>query len=131
MVKKEKRKLNKSVSKLKKKLDGVFSKYIRARDSHICFTCGKRMEANESQDGHYVSRAWIPLRWDERNNNCQCVGCNVFKKGNLDEYAIRLRKKYGETILEELWERKWQTFKLTTFWLESRIVYYQDLIKTL
>ena len=41
-------------------------------------------------------------RYDERNNHCQCVACNVFKKGNLTVYALRLIKIYGTKLLEEL-----------------------------
>ena len=90
------------ITTLKRKADKVFSLWIRERDKNICITCGR--EGN--QNGHYVSRSWMNLRYDEKNCNCQCVVCNVFKNGNMDEYALALKRKYGPDILEELNARK-------------------------
>lgn len=91
-----------SVSKLKKRADAVFSLYIRTRDNGVCFTCGVQRSIKEMQNGHFVSRVHNSLRFDERNCNCQCPGCNVFKHGNMDVYALRLTQKYGPSILAEL-----------------------------
>lgn len=91
----QKKKKVKSISQLKKQADAVFSKWVRARDGK-CFTCDSRQNL---QCGHYISRAINYLRYDETNCNAQCVGCNVFKNGNMPEYAIRLQRKYGENIL--------------------------------
>ena len=90
-------KKQKSISRLKKEADTVFSLFIRQRDKH-CVTCG----APATQAGHYVSRSWLGLRYNEKNVNGQCVRCNIFKKGNMDEYARFLIRKYGAGILEEL-----------------------------
>lgn len=118
-----------TVSSLKKKLDKIFSQYIRARDNHVCITCGKKMEPNESQNGHYVSRLYTSLRWDEINNNCQCVACNVFKKGHMDVYAIKLRQKHGQDVLEQLHERKYQIVKLNKEFLLKKITFYSSKLK--
>lgn len=91
-----------SVSALKKRADKVFSLWIRNRDK-MCVTCGSR---SNLQCGHYVSRSWSALRYDEKNCNAQCVGCNVFKRGNMDEYARFLIRCYGPDILDELAARK-------------------------
>jgi hypothetical protein len=100
-----------SVSKLKKKADLLFSNFIRKRDKGKCFTCGCVKEWKHQQCGHYVSRSCLPLRYDERNCHCQCVGCNIFKKGNMDVYALKLMKKYGEDILYDLDEIKKESIK--------------------
>ena len=97
-----KTKKEKSASWYLKKADKVFSLWIRNRDNNKCFTCGKQMTKTESQCGHYVSRSCFPLRWNEKNTACQCVGCNIFKKGNLDQFALNLMKKYGDNILYDL-----------------------------
>ena len=96
-----------TVSLLKKKCDIVFSHIVRIEGSNkdgmcSCFTCGVIKYWKEIQAGHYISRTFISLRFDKRNVKPQCVGCNVFKKGNLDEYAVRLQRRYGVEILEEL-----------------------------
>lgn len=85
----------KSVSKLKKELDGIFSKYIRARDGHKCYTCNRQMEANQSQCGHFVPRQYLATRYDEINCHAQCYACNMLYNGQPSAYAARLENDYG------------------------------------
>lgn len=95
-----------SVSQLKKRLDGIFSRYIRIRDGGRCFTCGVSKPIQEMQCGHYISRSHNNTRFDEQNCHCQCVGCNIFRHGNMDEYAQNLEAEYGTGILQTLAQRK-------------------------
>lgn len=113
-----------TLGSLKKKLDAVFSVYIRRRDKGVCFTCGDKKPWKKQQNGHYITRGCLQLRWDERNCNCQCVGCNIFKSGNYTEYAIRLIRKYGPNILAELDKEKWKIRKMTRGEYEDLIAYY-------
>lgn len=87
---------------MKAQADKIFSLWIRERDGHKCYTCGKQLNPKESQNGHYISRSYLALRYDERNCHCQGVECNVFKSGNLTVYAIKLMEQYGMDILKEL-----------------------------
>lgn len=110
----------------KKKLDRVFSQYIRRRYADElgevnCVTCGKKDHWKKMQCGHFVPRNILSLRFDERNCNVQCYGCNVAKKGAMDEYALYMVKQYGNGILEELNMEKYKERKITS---EE----YQDLI---
>lgn len=95
-----------SIPYLKKELDRVFSIWIRNRDSkdgfNVCFTCGARKRIAELQAGHYHSRTYVALRWDDINVQNQCVACNIFKEGNKPMFAVNLQKKYGSDILEKL-----------------------------
>lgn len=93
-----------SKAKLKKDLWEIFSQYIRLRDKGRCFTCGKKRDWKQMHAGHYIPRSICGevLYFDERNVNCQCSGCNTFRHGNLVYYALQLREKYGEGILEDL-----------------------------
>lgn len=113
----------KSISWLKKEADRVFSIWIRNRDKR-CVTCGNR---NNLQNGHYVSRSINILRYDERNCNAQCVGCNVFKRGNMDEYALFMIRTYGEAILSELGAIKRQLHQFSRQELEEIIAKYKSL----
>jgi 5-methylcytosine-specific restriction endonuclease McrA len=122
MVKKKKKPVSKS--KVVKELDRVFSLYIRHRDNYTCATCGKQ-SPEQAQCGHYVSRANMNTRWDEINCNCQCVGCNVFKSGNMDEYALFMVSKYGENILKELKEKKNTIRQWTIKELQEKIAEYK------
>lgn len=81
------------------------------------------MESNESQNGHYESRRHLATRYSEENCHCQCVGCNVFGKGNMTVYAINLEKQYGQGILQKL---KKETRKTTQ---NSRKLYEDVIIK--
>jgi hypothetical protein len=93
---------DKSTSWYKKKADKVFSDFIRQRDGGVCITCGNRKDWKYQQAGHYHSRSCVALRYNEKNVNCQCVACNVFKGGNYPIYAIKMIEKYGDNILYEL-----------------------------
>lgn len=117
MKKKKKKKV--PTGTLKKMADKMFSTWIRQRgmDEHgfnSCYTCGIRKPWKQLQNGHYVSRSYLTLRYDVRNCHPQCVACNLFKKGNLDVYAIKLIKDYGAGILEELNGIKYQYEKFGT-----------------
>lgn len=77
------------------------------------------------QCGHYVSRSYTNLRFDERNCNAQCVGCNVFKYGNLTVYALKLIDKYGVEILDTLDRTKRIERRFTVKELEDMIQQYK------
>src|SRR3990167_3080635 len=110
-----------SVSKLKKKLDAIFSLWIRKRDRNICFTCGRFA----GQNGHYVSRSHNSLRYSEVNCHAQCVSCNIFKRGNMDEYALALQRKYGQDILVRLNAEKNKIKQFTVQELQMLIKEYE------
>ena len=84
----------KSLKELRKLAWKTFSIYVRQRDMGICFTCGKRDNWKSMQAGHLFHRDC--LDYDEKNINCQCVRCNHYLSGNLQEYTYRFIKKYGE-----------------------------------
>src|ERR1700690_1094178 len=96
-----KRKKLKSISYLKRKADKIFSDYIRHRDTH-CYTCRKFLEYNQRQNGHYISRKYLALRYDPVNCHTQDVSCNIFLKGNLTLYALHLIEDYGQNVLKDL-----------------------------
>ena len=91
----------KSISKLKKELDKWFSLYIRLREATDegmvqCFTCGKVAHYKSGmQCGHFQSRRFLSTRWDEKNCQVQCVGCNMFKSGEQWQFGMQLNAKYG------------------------------------
>lgn len=84
----------KSISKLKKELDSVFSKYIRHKYSKnglvACYTCGVVKPIKEMQNGHFISRIHLIIRYSEDNCRVQCVGCNVFKYGEQYKFGKKL-----------------------------------------
>lgn len=122
----------KTPKQLKAKLWKVFSEYIRRRDSGTCFTCGKQMNWKEAHAGHYIPQSvgGLELRFHPYNVHAQCVGCNMFRHGNLTMYALRLQEKYGKEILSQL-----DFMKGIKHWsrdqFERRIKLYKSLTKEL
>lgn len=92
--------------KLKKKLDEVFSLYIRhkyAVNGMVkCYTCDVVKPIKEMQNGHYISRGVLATRFLEINCRPQCVGCNVFKHGNYIVYTRRLEEELGVEKVKKL-----------------------------
>jgi 5-methylcytosine-specific restriction endonuclease McrA len=98
----------KTGQQLKKILWRYFSEYIRKRDNYTCISCGKKCIGSECHAGHYHPRTdGLSLFFDEKNVNAQCSACNLFRHGNLTQYALALKRKYGDQILEELeWKHR-------------------------
>jgi hypothetical protein len=92
----------KTYAQLKKELDEVFSIFIRMRDKGVCFTCPKKSEWKYTDAGHFINRKHLATRWHEKNVHCQCMGCNRFRNGNKEDYAVHLEELYGHGILQEL-----------------------------
>lgn len=126
---------SKSIAKIKKKADRTFSRYIRLKNSVAgycsCVTCGTRKPIKNIQAGHYIPRNILSTRFDEENVHPQCVGCNMFNKGRLDEYAVYLEKNYEIGILQRLHNKKHELVKITYSEYEEMIDKWEDEINDL
>lgn len=91
-----------TLPKLKKKVQTKFNAWIRERDrGKPCIACGKH------SDNMHASHFWPMgsygcLRYNKDNVNSCCAACNLFKRGNLNEYRIGLIKKIGEERVQWL-----------------------------
>ena len=127
----------KTISKLKKELDKWFSLYVRLRYSENglcqCFTCGKvaHYKKGGMQCGHFQSRKHLTTRWDLKNCQVQCVGCNMFKAGEQYKFGLNLDAKYGEGTAEELEFLARTIMKFSRIDYEEKISYYKDLVDKL
>lgn len=120
-------------SKLVKQADQVFSEYIRRRNANElgmaeCFTCGKIDHWKNLQCGHFQSRKHYSTRWNEKNCQVQCAGCNVFRYGEQYKFGLYLNKKYGNNISEKLMNEARRTIKLSNFELQEIIDHYKNEI---
>jgi len=118
------------------KLDRVFSEFVRLRDSNEfgygqCISCGKIVFWENAHAGHFINRRHMSLRYNEKNVNLQCAGCNTFDEGNPGGYALGLVRKYNEQIISQLMIAKRQTKKFTQTELSEAIKYYRLKIKEL
>ena len=127
----------KTISKLKKELDTIFSLYIRLREATDeglvqCFTCNKVSHYKSGmQNGHFQSRKHLTTRWDNKNCQVQCVGCNMFKAGEQYKFSIALDSKYGEGTAEELELLARTIMKVSRIDYEEKISYYKELVEKL
>ena len=124
-----------SRSKLIKKLDKVFSLYIRLRyaknEIAQCFTCGKKDHYKRLQCGHFQSRKHYSTRYDEINCQVQCVKCNVFRYGEQFIFGKNLDMEFGKGCSESLFYKAKETVKYSTSDLNELITKYTLLIKDL
>lgn len=119
--------------KLVKKLDKVFSEYIRKRDSKDgyfkCCSCGKLKPYQQADAGHFINRRWMATRWREDNVYSQCRSCNRFDEGNAVGYTLFMIKKHGQQHVEYLQALKQETMLYSDFDLEMMIRDYKQKIK--
>jgi hypothetical protein len=91
-----------SKSKMKAKAWSEFSKYIRqsyaVNGKVSCYTCGKSNEWKTMQAGHGIGGRGNAILFEERVVRPQCVGCNIFGRG---QYRIFTRKLIAELGLKE------------------------------
>jgi hypothetical protein len=126
----------KPISKLKKELDKWFSLYIRLRNSSLdgvthCFTCGKIDYYKKMQCGHFQSRKHLATRFDTKNCQVQCPGCNVFRYGEQYKFAVNLDAKYGDGKAKELEFLSRTIVKFTRVDYEEKISYYKETVNKL
>jgi hypothetical protein len=79
--------------------------YVRIRDrGKPCVSCGKPDNGTHQRHAsHYRSvGACSSLRFNLKNVYASCQQCNTSKSGNLLEYRIRLKARYGESLVEWL-----------------------------
>lgn len=117
-----------------KKLDAVFSQYIRLRAANHqgyvrCFVTGTVHHWKELDAGHFIPRAKIGTRFDERNVHPQSIESNRENSGDHDLYQARLVAEYGDSIISELTEDS--RTKISTPDLQEMLEKYQDKLLTL
>ena len=126
----------KTISKLKKDLDKVFSLYIRLRHASKdgivkCFTCDKTAHYKKMHAGHFMSRKHYSTRWLEDNVQVQCVKCNLFGQGEQYAFGKLLDIRIAEGKAEELQELSRTTVKYMRFEYEDMIKFYKEKVNAI
>jgi len=89
-----------------RKLDRVFSLYIRTRNAKNeiveCVTCGVKKHYTEMDAGHFVSRRHYATRWTSSNCHVQCKKCNNWGAGESYLMGKYIDKTYGRGTADEL-----------------------------
>lgn len=119
-----------------RKLDRIFSEYIRLRDSRPfgykafrCISCGQVKPYEEMDCGHFVGRTHMATRFDEENCNGECRSCNRFSSDHMIYYQRNLEKKIGTDRVDLLIARGRGTKKWTAWELEILTKHYEEEVK--
>lgn len=115
----------KSLPKLIKELDTIFSKYIRQRDGNKCVICGSTKNV---QCGHLIRRGKGAVRWDEHNCNGQCSCCNIKHEYWPEPYTKWFLDMYGESGYAYLLNKSNQEYKHNRTDIEEKIEKYKKLV---
>lgn len=117
-----------SAKTLKAQADRAMSDYIRERDGWKCVICGET--GKHIQNGHYIPRQSLALRYDETNCHAQCPTCNGRHNLDREPYRLYIVRRYWEEKLLEFSEKakiltKWSKL----FFLEKKIYFLAKLNK--
>ena len=122
--------------KLIKKLDRVFSEYIRLKHADHsgnckCITCEKTFHYKNIDAGHFVSRRHIITRFDELNVFPQCKYCNRFLNGLQYEYGKAIDSRYGKGTADKLMAKSKSNERLETEKIKELFAFYKKNLITL
>jgi len=120
------------IGTLKRNAWKAISAFVRKRDK-MCVTCKVNPAVHCGHYRHNTERnadlGGNALWYDERNLHGQCAGCNTYKYGALDQYALYLTDKFGHEVLKEI-DTLWRTpRKWTRQEIEDVASYYTALTK--
>lgn len=127
---------SKSKPNLVKKLDRIFSLYIRLRDvmpnGYVrCISCGKIKSFEDVDCGHFHSRRHMATRFNEDNCHAECKFDNRFSADHLIGYQRNLIQKIGQQRFDLLNVNAHSTCHFTNSELEDMIVHYTVEVKKL
>ncbi|MAN64042.1 MAG: recombinase [Parvibaculum sp.] len=112
--------------KLIKKIDRIFSKYVRLKNADhkgycTCITCGKKhiWDSGQIHAGHFVSRRFLVTRFDERNVYPQCAYCNNWLAGNQYMFGKAIDNIHGEGTADKLMILSKKTIKIENYELDE------------
>ena len=130
--------MKQNIATLTRKLDKVFSEFIRLRDSKPydfryfkCISCGQIKPYEQMDCGHFVSRIHKATRWDEDNCNGECRACNRMSSDHIIYYQRNLEQKIGRDRVDMILARSRQVKKWSAWELETLIKHYEQEIEKL
>lgn len=122
-----------SIGVLTKKLDRIFSVFVRltgANSNHLtaCFTCDKVLHWREIQCGHFQSRRFYSTRFHELNCKPQCYACNIGLSGNQYVFGVNLDKLHGKGTADSMVRKSREVKKFTSQEMMEMITYYEQKV---
>jgi len=131
----KKKKKSETRWQLVKKLDAIFSRYIRLRDADdkgicTCITCGDKKHRKEMHNTHFRSRSCYKYRWSEENCWAGCYKCNVILNWNYIQYTLAMINKFWKNRVEGvMWDH--ELTKISTAEIKDKIEEYSVKVKNI
>lgn len=127
---------SKSKPNLVKKLDRIYSLYIRLRDvmpnGYVrCISCGQIKSFEDVDCGHFHSRRHMATRFNEDNTHAECKYCNRFSSDHLIGYQRNLIQKIGQQRFDVLNVKAHTACHFLNSELEEMIAHYKEEVKRL
>lgn len=117
------------------KVDGVFSLYIRMRDSQKygfryfrCPTCHRILPFTDADCSHYYSRRHMGTRFDPDNCMAECAYDNRFNSEHLIEMGKTLEKTIGTEAFLQLKVKAHSVCKMDVEDLKRLYMYFATLV---
>jgi|GEM_PF-1819040 len=106
---------------------------MRSRGLVACVTCGQVTAWNAGigkiHTGHFVPGRSGSILFDERNVSPQCWHCNIHRHGATAEYRQWMVDQWGETVIEELQQKRHEPCHLTRVDLVDKWLHYSERLK--
>lgn len=94
-----------------KKCDDAFSRYIRARDRGVCYTCESDQDL---QCGHLFTRGRMATRWDPKAARAQCEACNLLHESEPEHFVEKWIREHSRYEYEKLLRKSRMVVKMST-----------------
>ncbi len=111
---------------------GEMAWILRLVGSCVCVTCGKvkpwTTHEGTMQTGHFIHDN-NATRFDEDNVAPQCVGCNKYRDGALDDYRLWMAEVRGKETIERLTRLKATVRRFTREELVDMRIGYEARLK--
>lgn len=126
-----------TVGKLVKKLDTIFSQYIRIKYSDKkgyckCVSCGKVDFYKKMHNCHWISRGKMVYRFDEENCRPWCPACNTYRpEFHIREFTVFQIKRLWQKKIDEMRQKANEVRRFKTSELETMIEFYKKEVEEL
>jgi hypothetical protein len=113
-------------------LQQLVNKYVRMRDKgQPCISCQKPIKGKVDAGHLYAVGNYPSVRFNLKNINAQCINCNQFNCGAINDYRLNFVLKYSQQELEELDQLAHQQRQFTVQEIKDLITEFKEKTKNI
>ena len=111
-------------------LQQLVNKYVRMRDKgQPCISCQKPIKGKMDAGHLYAVGNYPSVRFNLKNINGQCINCNQYNGGAINDYRLNFVLKYSREDLEELDKLAHQQRQYSVTEIKEMIHEFKELTK--